>query len=258
MQWSPIGLGDANRFTTVETSQAEYNASVGEFVKSTGQEVVLPEPTENGIVVVRNVGPQLRVSAVSGLVHTDSSFRRLDSKEPVYLVSDGVNWYSLSGTDGFLPAIPNTVVSRQNDNTTANRSGKSGLGVLTKTDWPSIAFRISINTEEATRAYIHELDENDELASLVSDTDISTKSSDDIVVFDSINLSDGERFGIVLDAEGADFTIGAFDTDSEANYPYETDDIDIIGRIFDGASMQSTTSNDPVAVNDIGNPGGVL
>ena len=111
MQWSPIGLGDANRFTTVETSQAEYNASVGEFVKSTGQEVVLPEPTENGIVVVRNVGPQLRVSAVSGLVHTDSDFRRLDNKEPVYLVSDGVNWYSLSGTDGFLPAIPDNAIA---------------------------------------------------------------------------------------------------------------------------------------------------
>ena len=251
MQWSPIGLGDANRFTTVETSQAEYNASVGEFVKSTGQEVVLPEPTENGIVVVRNVGPQLRVSAASGLVHTDSGFRRLESKEPVYLVSDGTNWYSLSGTDGFLPAIPKSVTSRPQDNDSFTDDIDAGFQIHLKNDWPSIGVRISNKTTGVTRAYLYE-DDNDGAGLLIEDIDISGKSSGDTFVFDDVDLENGEKYWIAVDAEGSDWERGY--AEGEDDYPYVGDDLDITDRYLDGGANTGTVA----ALNDIGNPDGVL
>ena len=166
---------------------------------------------------------------------------------------------SLRNVSVGIDAIPDTVVSRQDDNITSTQSGKMGLGIQTKSNWPSIAFRLSNNTgSDATRAYLHELDENDDLSTLISDVDISADSAGDIVEFNDVNLAANERFAIVIDAEESSFDVGFFDTDSEANYPYESEDVDIVGRIFDSGTLQSDNNNDPVAVNDIGNPDGVL
>ena len=151
--------------------------------------------------------------------------------------------------DGINIDIPDTVVSREDDDDTRERSDKYGLVIETKTDWSSIGSTISNLTDGVTRAYLHEYDdENDAIGDLIEDVDVSSKSSGDSFTFDDVNLTSDETYMILLDAEGSDYTLGFFDG---SNFPYTSEDLDIIDR-WDGVG-EETDGTDPSAVNNIGN-----
>jgi len=156
----------------------------------------------------------------------------------------GGTWRSL--VDGSeVSAIPDSVVSREEDDGDGTTSNQLGLEVELKSDWPSIGAEISNLTSGATRAYLQ-----DDSGSDIDSIDISDKSSGDSFTFDDVNLPSGERYRIVLDAEGSDYTRG-FASDGD-NYPYTTEDIDITGVVLDG---DISTSDQARGVNHIGNVG---
>ena len=144
--------------------------------------------------------------------------------------------------------IPDSVVSRPEDDGDSNDfSGESGVVIETKSEWPSIGARISNNTVGATRAYLR-----DDGGAVISETDISSLVSGDTFTFDDVNLDANTTYQIVLDAEGSDFDHGNF---SDTIYPYESPDVDIIARIFNGEEPVFDDGAPVVCVNDIGNTG---
>lgn len=151
-----------------------------------------------------------------------------------------------------VDTIPDSVVSRETDNDTVpGEINKWGLIVETKTEWQSIGARISQNTSGATRAYLHFYDDvGDQIGSLIDDVDVSGLTSGGTFTFNNVNLSANDAYMVLLDAEGASFTLGFNDS---GNFPYTTTDIDITRR-WDGGNGQSDTQN-TVAVNDIGDTG---
>ena len=144
-----------------------------------------------------------------------------------------------------IDAIPDSVVSREDDDGDGTTSNQLGLEIELKSDWLSIGAEISNLTSGATRAYLQ-----DDSGSDIDIIDISDKSSGDAFTFDDVELDSGEIYRIVLDAEGSDYTRG-FAGDG-TNYPYTTDDIDITGVVLDG---DISTSDEARAVNNIGNVG---
>ena len=145
-------------------------------------------------------------------------------------------------------AIPDSVVSRPDDDNTSTAPNKFGLVVQMQVDASAIGSEISNLTEDVTRGYLYEID-GDSLGDLIQDVDVSDKSAGDAFTFDDVNLTDGEEYGIVLDAEGDEWTIGNFDGGHE--YPYTSDDLDIVARIGAGG----VDDGRPNGVNNIGNVG---
>ena len=148
-------------------------------------------------------------------------------------------------------AIPDTVVSRPEDDVSSDSDVIAGLGIKTKTYWQSIAARISQNVVGATRAYLEEVVEDGDNIN-IDDIDISSLSGGDIFKFEDVELEEDTEYRMFLDAEGSEYTRGFFD--DSPDYPIETEDIDITGRIVDGPIEDGV----PYNINDIGNPDGVL
>ena len=143
------------------------------------------------------------------------------------------------------PAIPDSVVTRPEDDDTVDRSGESGLEIETKAEWPSIGARISSNTSGVTDAYLREDD-----GSLIDNVDISDLSSGDAFTFDDVDLNPDTKYRITVDADGDGFTNGF--RSGETDYPYESDDVHITARLFEGGEPED---QGVIAVNDIGNVG---
>ena len=163
-----------------------------------------------------------------------------------------VNFTTWKGiTDGQTYDIPDSVVSRPEDTDSFSVSDDGGLQLELKLDWPSIGAEISSETSGVTRAYLYEIDNDDNL-DLIEDKDISDLSSGDPFAFEDVDLQSGEEVAIVVDAEGSDYDRGT-DTDAD-DYPYEGDDIDIIGEVSGGSLGDSSVRG----VNNIGNPQGIF
>lgn len=168
--------------------------------------------------------------------NTDVSDITIDGQNVSEVTADGnVVWN----------AIPDSVVSREQDDSTNDRPEKMGLKIEVHSDWSSIGARISENTSGTTRAYLW-----DDSKSEIESVDISSLSAGDAFTFDDVNLESGNQYFIVSDAEGSEYTGGFF---FGGNFPYETSDIDIIGR-YDGRN-DVTDTKDPFNINDIGDVG---
>ena len=156
----------------------------------------------------------------------------------------GGTWRSLiDGSE--VGAIPDSVVSRPDDDSTTSFIVDAGIEIQVKSNWPSIGARVSNNSSGTTRAYLLDADDG----SLIDDVDISELSSGDAFTFKDVGLQDGEKYFITLDAEGSSYTLGF--AEDEENYPYTSDDVDITDRVEDG----SVKSGQIWAINDVGNVG---
>ena len=143
-------------------------------------------------------------------------------------------------------AIPDSVVSRPDDADSVSDSTERGLVFESDVDWTSIGARLSNNTSNATRAYLHNVDTD----TSIKDKDISDLSSGDSFTFEDVNISKSTEYAIYVDAEGSSFTGGFLS--GEDDFPYISDDenLKIVARWFDGRQEATVTG-----VNDIGNTG---
>jgi len=157
--------------------------------------------------------------------------------------SDGKIWHFLQ----FIADIPDTLASRPDDDDTITNSTSDGLTVSFASNFGRFAFRVSNNTSGFSRARVYDFDDE----SYVFNKDISDKSADDIVVV-NMDVKPNVDYGIELDNNGSEWTIGI--GMDELNYPYSSDDVDIISQSRDG----SQRDQDVVAINDIGNPENIL
>jgi hypothetical protein len=140
--------------------------------------------------------------------------------------------------------IPDSVVSRPDDNTSLSLSRPRGLVIEVKSDFNGVKCRISGNSSGFSRARIYDFS-NDQYIETV---DISDKNAGDIIELQA-ELIDGEEYGIELDNDGGSWTGGY--NDLADNYPYSGDDLNIVGNADDGTKRTETQS---MAINDIGNP----
>jgi hypothetical protein len=157
-----------------------------------------------------------------------------------------------SGSFQLASAIPDSVVSRDPDDSTVNETRMFGIEVSTSVEWPDIGATISQNTVGATRAYIYRMSDG----ALIADTDISTLSAGDSFTF---NLSDAlqpDNYSFAVDAEGASYDIG---WDDNPSFPYDSSDgdISIVGGTDNIDSGGAPTNSSPnthglVTVGDVG------
>ena len=152
---------------------------------------------------------------------------------------------SLRSVSTGVGAIPDSVASRPNDDSTQQRDGTEGLEIEAKDNWPSIGCRISENTSGVTMAYLEETNEE-----LIQSVDISGLSSGESFTFEDVNLLEGEKYFIRLDAEGDEYTLGFYD--EPGGYPFESDAVDITGRVNDDGNVDTDR---PRSINDVGNTG---
>ena len=136
--------------------------------------------------------------------------------------------------------IPDSVASRPDDDQTRNVSSEQGLTIEIKDDWPSIGVEISELCEDFTKAYLREMD-----GTLIEDIDIAGLSSNESFTFDDVNLEDGNKYTITMDAEGSDYTVGRL---SSFDYPYTSDFVDIVAD-------QTDSDNEPRGFVKVGNVG---
>lgn len=191
--------------------------------------------TEEGRVKRKVDGELEEISRVARKVNGE-----LDTDASIYKKVDG------ELVDLVQPAIPDSVASRPADDASTTESAKEGLGIETKSDWPSIGARISNNTSGLTTAYLEDTDRN-----VIETVDVSGLSSGDAFTFDNVNLQENNEYLILGDAEGGDYTLGYV---NETNYPYTSTDVDIIGTLAND-SLPLETDNQPRVFNDIGNTG---
>jgi len=146
-------------------------------------------------------------------------------------------------------AIPDSVVSRPNDDRTFNNSGKFGLQIETSQEWPDIGARISANPSGYTTAYVYDVSDG----SLMGSTDISSLSpGDTFTVGLGTPLSAGSTYNFVLDAGGSNMAHGSLNF---GNYPYTSSDGNL--QLVDGAEGETGTPSGSDAINfvEIGNVG---
>ena len=150
--------------------------------------------------------------------------------------TDFNEWYSL--VDGqIILDIPDVVVSRPEDDDASTNTFKAGIAFSSETEFSAIGFKISANTEGATRAELFEV--VDEEAELIATKDISGLGAGDEFSMEA-DIKTSPDYNIALDAEGDDYVPGRGDYD----YPYTEGDLSIIGRFI----------VDPSEIDDDGSP----
>jgi len=156
-----------------------------------------------------------------------------------------VTQITIDGQD-VLSTIPDSITSRTADDSSGSRTVRAGVGFVPITQWPDIGARISSMSSGVTKAYLINSNNN-----VIESTNVNGTSGETFK-FTDVNLQPNNKYAIAVDAGGGTWTRGFTD---DAGYPYPGPDLDITeGYIdgFDGPSQQ------PRAVNDIGNPDGVL
>jgi len=144
---------------------------------------------------------------------------------------------------GIGSAIPDSVTSRPDDDSTLSRSTTHGIEITLKSDYPEqIGARYSSLTSGATKAYL----EDKSSGTILDTVDISSLSSGDTFFFNNVSLNDGDTLFMYVDAEGSSFTVGFNNID---NFPYTGPDLDITKGFVDGGAGGATR-----CLNDIGNP----
>jgi hypothetical protein len=141
-------------------------------------------------------------------------------------------------------AIPDSVVSRPDDNGSLSISRPRGCVIEMKGDFRGVNCRISTNTSGFSRARIYDLSADGYIETI----DISDKSAGDVIEL-AAELKNGQEYGIEIDNNGSSWTAGFNDTAND--YPYSGGDLDITGNADDGTKR---TGTEAMAVNDIGNP----
>lgn len=140
-------------------------------------------------------------------------------------------------------AIPDTVVSRPQDDTSVVRDAQRGISFVPKENFSEVGFRVSDNSSGFTTAYIYDLSDD----SLLKSLDVSDLSAGDTFTIESNYQADTE-YSIALDADGSDYTVGYYEGEG---YPYTSDDIDITGGITNGTDDATY----PYCIVEIGNVG---
>jgi len=151
---------------------------------------------------------------------------------------------------GYLSAgkddIPDSVVSRESDDSSFSTDIKFGVRFDTAVDWPKIGAKLSSNHSGGTRAYLYA----EASGSLVDDVDISGISAGDTFVFDNAALTGGDSYRIVVGAEGSTYNSGI---DDNPTFPYTSPDGDL--TITGGANDATTISSDAHNIIELGNVG---
>jgi len=152
---------------------------------------------------------------------------------------------------GFLSAgivdggeIPDGSASRGADEQNTTLSGEAGFEIELFADWQSIGVKISSQTTGFSTAYLR-----DSGGSQITQQDISGLTSGDTFTFNDVNLQSGNKYRIVIDNGGSDYT-GGYDTN--INYPYTSPNLNITARVFNGST---DTTNNEFNILEIGNVG---
>jgi len=124
MPWTPVGF-DPNSLELVR-NDGSYSADYSQHIVSDGGNITLPEPSKDEVVMVSNFdSTSTTIDSVSGNIEFETS-RTIDGTEPVIFVSDGNNWWNVSGFSSLAPSIPDSAVSQylinEGDSTTLNNN----------------------------------------------------------------------------------------------------------------------------------------
>ena len=108
MPWIPVGF-DPNSLDLVR-SDSDYTADYGEHVVTDGAIITLPEPSQDEMVMVSKFDEaDATIDSVSGSVEAETD-AILEGTEPVVFVSDGVDWWNVSGFNNLGDGIPDSAV----------------------------------------------------------------------------------------------------------------------------------------------------
>ena len=153
--------------------------------------------------------------------------------------------------DSVFSAIPDSVITRDDDNDSFNPGGDDvlfGVEVTTKSEWPEIQFEISSQNQDFTRAAIC-----DSSGVIINEKDISNLNAGDEFKIEE-ELSEDTTYIFVIGAEtNDDLIIGRLEEES-TNFPYTTDDIDANNGVF-GDENDFTSADHFYGFKRIGNLG---
>ena len=161
-------------------------------------------------------------------------------------MTEFTTWRSL--VDGEeIATIPDSVVSRPDDDNSFSTTEFRGLQINSDLEWPSIGAEISANTSDATDAYVYRVSDG----TLLGQTDISGLGAGDTFTVDDVNIQANTDYNFILNADGNSWTAGFT---SEFSYPYTSEDGNL--SIVNDATGETTSSDEnPVALTRIGNVG---
>jgi hypothetical protein len=115
-----------------------------------------------------------------------------------------------------------------------------------KESFVAIGARISNMTSNATRARLYDV----AAGQYIDSTDISGLSSGDAFRLDG-DLQNGQKYNIVVDAEGSHYNPGF---NNSVSYPIEGSEFNLVS----GVTNTSTLSSNAEGISDVGNPDGIL
>jgi len=149
---------------------------------------------------------------------------------------------SLLNSAGLLNVIPESVVSRPDDNNSTSTTDYFEMQVTTTVEWPEFGFEISSNTQNATRIRVVRFSDSTVIGEITG----SFNAGDTPTVDLSDNMTSGETYGLRLDAEGASYTAGFGDWSP----PITSDDGNLT---FEDSSTETSSSSKALVFKRVGN-----
>ena len=150
-----------------------------------------------------------------------------------------------------ISAIPDTSVSRTEDNTSNSDPVEAGLVIDPAQEWPEIDGRLSANISGATEAFVELRDESepDDRGEKIGSVDISNLSAGDVFTIDlDQNITGQNEYLIYVWAEGAEYVQGLNDN---PQLPHDSDDGNL--SIVDGLEGSGPTNSAIYNVVEVGN-----
>jgi len=138
------------------------------------------------------------------------------------VLPDGSTASEVIGPDGNVvfeagPDIPDSVVSRSDDDDTVDLTDKFGLRFNSTVEWPSIGGEISSNTANISTVYVYRVSDG----ILMGSADVSGITSGETFTVDNIDLSADTDYAIVADNNGSTHSMGH---KNSASYPFTSTD----------------------------------
>jgi len=139
------------------------------------------------------------------------------------ILPDGSTASEVIAPDGttVFGAIPDSVVSREQDDTTNSGQPDAGLRFEVTNEWPEIGARLSANVANFDTAEIYRISSGSN-GERLGQTDISNLTNGDTFTVNlSSNLVSGETYAIYVGNSGGDHTQGYY---SSASFPITSSD----------------------------------
>lgn len=191
------------------------------------------------------------------VTNVDSSFEQYGIQTHTHILNPtkpgdytiNVNGQELTVKVNKSNAIPDSVTSRDSDNSSFSNPDYRGVQFTVKSDFSGMGFELSSNISGFSSAKIYDVTNS---TYLVQNIDLTGFSANEAFTVDADFVS-GNFYNILVGDAGSPFTQGTYDVSAgSTSFDYTGEDVDIVAGAIEDNQTNQTNAYNILKIGDVG------